>query len=60
MLSIPELETGRIRAAHASIDPVSTDSPQFVHEGLSALYDTPVIVKLETANPIRSFKGRGT
>ncbi len=36
------------------------DSPQFVHEGLSARAGFPVIVKVETVNPIRSFKGRGT
>lgn len=42
------------------IDPAFLDSPQFVHEGLSARAGIPVIVKVETVNPIRSFKGRGT
>jgi threonine dehydratase len=60
MLTIPELEPAAIRAAHAAIDPVFRDSPQYVHEGLSARLGVPVIVKVETANPIRSFKGRGT
>ncbi len=60
MQTIPELETAAIRAAHASIDPVFRDSPQYVHEGLSERVGVPVIVKIETANPIRSFKGRGT
>ena len=56
----PGLEPAAIRAAHARIDPVFTHSPQYVHEGLSARLGVPVIVKIETANPIRSFKGRGT
>jgi threonine dehydratase len=49
-----------IRRARANIDPVFLDSPQYVHEGLSARAGVPVIVKVETVNPIRSFKGRGT
>src|SRR5206468_708099 len=35
-------------------------SPQYVHEGLTRRLGVPVIVKVETTNPIRSFKGRGT
>ena len=49
-----------IRAAHGQIAPVFRDSPQYVHEGLSRRLGVPVIVKVETVNPIRSFKGRGT
>jgi len=49
-----------IRRAQASMDPVFRASPQYVHEGLSARAGFPVIVKVETVNPIRSFKGRGT
>ena len=49
-----------IRAALASIDPVFRASPQYVHEGLSRRAGRPVVVKVETVNPIRSFKGRGT
>ncbi|MBA2381697.1 MAG: pyridoxal-phosphate dependent enzyme, partial [Chloroflexi bacterium] len=60
MHTIPELEPSAIRAAHAAIDPAFRDSPQYVHEGLSARLGAPVIIKLETANPIRCFKGRGT
>lgn len=59
-LRIPELEPDAIRAAHASIHPAFTGSPQYVHEGLSTQLGVPVIVKVETVNPIRSFKGRGT
>ena len=50
----------RIRRVRATIDPVFLDSPQYVHEGLSARAGIPVIVKVDTVNPIRSFKGRGT
>jgi threonine dehydratase len=60
MIRIPELEPEAIRAARASIDPVFLDAPQFVHPSLSARLGVPVVVKVETVNPIRSFKGRGT
>ena len=60
MIPHPHLEPDAIRAAHARIDPAFTGSPQYVHEGLSARLGAPVIVKVETVNPIRSFKGRGT
>ncbi len=56
----PELTPETIRAAAGEIDPAFTRSPQFVHDGLSARLGVPVIVKVETVNPIRSFKGRGT
>jgi threonine dehydratase len=59
MISIPELEPAAIRAAHRVIDPAFTASPQFVHDRLSARLGAPVVVKVETVNPIRSFKGRG-
>jgi len=60
MLEIPELTAQAIRDAAATIDPVFTGSPQFVHDGLSERLGVPVVVKVETVNPIRSFKGRGT
>ena len=60
MLRIPELEPEAIRALVPSIHPAFRDSPQFVHDGLSDRLGVPVIVKVETVNPIRSFKGRGT
>ena len=60
MIETPELDPSAIRAAAASIDPVFTRSPQYVHDGLSARLGVPVLVKVETVNPIRSFKGRGT
>jgi threonine dehydratase len=60
VIAIPELEPAAIRTANGGIDPAFTASPQYVHEGLSARLGVPVIVKVETVNPIRSFKGRGT
>jgi threonine dehydratase len=59
-VAAPELTPEAIRAAAHAIDPVFTGSPQFVHDGLSARLGVPVVVKVETVNPIRSFKGRGT
>jgi threonine dehydratase len=49
-----------IRVLAGRLPAVFTGSPQFVHEGLSARAGRLVIVKVETLNPIRSFKGRGT
>ena len=54
------LAPAAIRAAIAEIDPVFTGSPQFVSDRLSERAGRPVIVKVETVNPIRAFKGRGT
>ena len=60
MLHDIHLEPSAIRAAHETIAPVFRDSPQYVHPGLTERAGVPVIVKVETVNPIRSFKGRGT
>ena len=54
------LDTGRIRAARKVIDPVFLDSPQYRCEALEPALGCVVSIKLETANPVRSFKGRGT
>lgn len=56
----PELEPAAIRAAHARIPPAFTATPQLVHEGLGGRAGTPVVLKVESLNPIRAFKGRGT
>jgi threonine dehydratase len=60
VITIPDLEPAAIRAAHERIDRAFIDTPQYVHEDLSRRLGVPVIVKVETVNPIRSFKGRGT
>jgi len=56
----PELDPEAIRAAHARIPAAFRDSPQYVHEALGAAAGAPVVLKIESANPIRAFKGRGT
>jgi threonine dehydratase len=50
----------RIARAATVIDPVFLDSPQYVAESLGRELGCRVVVKVETLNPIRSFKGRGT
>jgi threonine dehydratase len=59
-VSTDPLAPASIRAARSLIDPVFLDSPQFVAEALSARAGRPVVVKVETVNPIGAFKGRGT
>ncbi|WP_285580586.1 threonine ammonia-lyase [Actinoallomurus iriomotensis] len=54
------LDTGRIRAARRMIDPVFLDTPLYRCEALEPGLGCAVSIKLETANPVRSFKGRGT
>lgn len=54
------LSLARIERAYGRIDPVFRDSPQFDCEPLSrALGVHSAVLKVETANPLRSFKGRG-
>ena len=60
MLHPAELEPDAILRAAETIHPAFRHAPQYVHEGLSERLGVPVIVKVETVNPIRSFKGRGT
>jgi threonine dehydratase len=49
-----------IHAAYARIPAAFRDTPQYVAEPLSERLGVPVVVKVETANPIGCFKGRGT
>jgi threonine dehydratase len=49
----------RIREAAGVIDPVFLHSPQFDFETLSARLGVQTVLKVESVNPIRSFKGRG-
>jgi threonine dehydratase len=55
-----DLSLERIEAARDRIPAAFLDSPQFVDERLSAELEREVVVKIETLNPIGSFKGRGT
>lgn len=54
-----DISLANIEKAANTIDPVFRDSPQYVDEQLCAALGRNTIVKVETANPIRSFKGRG-
>ena len=54
-----DLDVDRIARAARAIDPQFRDSPQFVDERLSAILGREVLVKVETLNPLHSFKGRG-
>ncbi|MCA3131597.1 MAG: threonine/serine dehydratase [Betaproteobacteria bacterium] len=53
------LSLARIAAAPARIAPEFLQSPQYDCEPLSAALGCTVTLKVETVNPIRSFKGRG-
>jgi threonine dehydratase len=55
-----DLSIDRIDTASRLIDPVFRDTPQYIDDQLCAALGRRVIVKVETANPVRSFKGRGT
>src|SRR5271166_1070015 len=54
------LDLDRIRFAVPRISPVFRNTPQYACPALGEPLDCELIVKLETANPVRCFKGRGT
>lgn len=49
-----------IREAAGAVDPAFLNSPQFDCGPLSERLGVATILKVETVNPIRNFKGRGT
>src|SRR5258708_13602326 len=53
------LSLENIEAAARIIDPVFLNSPQFESQQLGKLLGMKLMLKVETLNPIRSFKGRG-
>jgi threonine dehydratase len=55
----PRLSLEHIARAATGIDPVFLDSPQYLAETLAQRLGCQLVVKIETLNPIRSFKGRG-
>jgi threonine dehydratase len=57
---VTDLLPERIESAVAEIPAVFQQTPQFVDERLSLELERSVVVKVETLNPIGSFKGRGT
>ena len=54
------LDLDRIHAARRVIDPQFLSTPMYRCEALGRELGCTVSVKLETANPVRSFKARGT
>jgi threonine dehydratase len=54
------LDTARIEAARLVIDPIFLDTPLYRCEALESALGCAVSIKLETANPVGSFKARGT
>jgi len=58
-LSPHRLSLERIEQAARIIDPIFLHSPQFVCEPLSDELGVRLLLKIETLNPLRSFKGRG-
>ena len=49
----------KIKGAIPLIDPSFLNTPQFISKGLSDIFNCQLMVKIETLNPIKSFKGRG-
>lgn len=58
-MAISKPSAARIKVAATAVDPVFRDTPQFYDEQLCAALGRRVLVKVETVNPLRSFKGRG-
>jgi threonine dehydratase len=54
------LRIDRVRAAVGEIDPAFLDTPALPCESLGRALGCAVTLKVETLNPVRSFKGRGT
>ena len=54
------LDLDRIHAARRVIDPMFLSTPMYRCDALGRQLGCTVSIKLETANPVRSFKARGT
>ncbi len=54
------LDLARVLQARAEINPVFVDTPQYECEPLGDALGCRLFLKVETLNPVRSFKGRGT
>lgn len=54
-----DIDLDNIARAARTIDPVFRNTPQYFDEQLGTELGRRVLLKVETANPLRSFKGRG-
>jgi threonine dehydratase len=54
------LDLQRVRDTVDVIDPVFLDTPRYEAGALSEALGCSLVLKVETLNPVRSFKGRGT
>jgi threonine dehydratase len=54
------LRLDRVRGSVGEIDPVFLDTPALLCAPLGEALGCPVTLKIETLNPVRCFKGRGT
>jgi threonine dehydratase len=55
-----EVSASAIESARLRIPRAFRETPQYISDALSNELGVPVVVKVETANPIGCFKGRGT
>jgi|KBSSwiStaDraftv2_1062776.scaffolds.fasta_scaffold01222_19 threonine dehydratase len=55
-----KISLARITAAPSQIDPVFLNSPALVNTGIDGPLGCQLVAKVETQNPVGSFKGRGT
>ena len=54
------LDLARVLLARTQINPLFVGTPQYESEPLGEALGCRVVLKVETLNPVRSFKGRGT
>ena len=54
------LNLSRIQSASRQLWPVFSGTPQYECEALSEFFDCEITLKVETLNPLRCFKGRGS
>lgn len=54
------LSLDAIQRAARDVDPIFRNTPQFEADALGRRLGARLLLKVETVNPIRSFKGRGT
>jgi threonine dehydratase len=54
------LDLARVLAARGQISREFVETPQYECEALGEVLGCRVVLKVETLNPVRSFKGRGT